>query len=284
MVGLRLSQLPTPAPEFDPVIRCKGFETEEAAAEEDKTRAAMLRAAAENMKDSSRRKRILELAKRLDSRAAPGTMASKRFMRRLRIKVVGAMLELMAAKPLSETRFFTLIPPSWGGSRDDFRSFDLKRRLAAFRQVLNRYDAKEADGWLMLFVEVDYDRTIGRYQFHMHGIASGGMVQVVDALRTRAMFEPSENVRNPVRARRIEDGDGHAAKVASYCLKGMGPMSYSYVGDDGVRRRSPNKHRLGEPQHSDVLLWYRKYRLRHIALLIGVRPGKDGLIPSRRSM
>lgn len=284
MVGLRLSQLPNPAPEFDPVIRCKGFETEEAAAEEDKTRAAMLRDAATNMKKSPRQRRILELARRLNRRVAPGTMASKRFMRELRRRVVGAMLELMAAKPLSEARFFTLVPPSWGGSRDDFRRFDLKRRLAAFRQVLNRCDAKEADGWLMLFVEADYDRTTGRYQLHMHGIASGGMVQVVDALRTRAMFEPSEDVRNPVRVQRIEDGDDHAAQAASYCLKGMAPVPYSYVGDDGVRRRSPNRHRLGEPQHTDVLLWYRKYRLRHIALLIGVRPGKDGLIPSRRSM
>lgn len=240
MVGLRLTQLPNPAPCFSPALVCKGFETEEKAIAEDQERVQRLRAYAGRTRKDDRQRTIIELARRLDSDLVPETMASMRYMREQRINIVGALIELLTSSDLSEARFVTLIPPDRRLSGEDLTTCKPQQQLAALRSRLNRCSATSADGWLMLFIDIDHDLEAKRYQFHLHGIAAGGMIGVVDALRDKDMFKRSEHVRNLVRLQQIND----VGYTASYCLKAMACQRSIHEDVNGVIRRRSDLRRF----------------------------------------
>ncbi|WP_143090084.1 hypothetical protein [Sphingomonas rubra] len=90
-----ISSLPPPLPRFD-LTNTPGFETAEAVADEDRYRASVLRNRASTAKPR-RAQALCELADAIDPAVThnPRTAASSRYMRDQRIRVIGAIWELI---------------------------------------------------------------------------------------------------------------------------------------------------------------------------------------------
>ncbi len=90
-----LTQLPLPCPRFN-LTNTPNFETEEAAAAEDSKRAAMLRRRAVKVPRANAIK-MRQLADRIDphDEPHPDSPASSRYMRQERIRIIGAIWEVI---------------------------------------------------------------------------------------------------------------------------------------------------------------------------------------------
>lgn len=90
-----ITSLPKPNPRFNPA-RTPGFETQEAAAVEDRLRAARLRRIAAKL-SGARARELDELAGAIDPEvtANPTTVASSRYMRLQRTRIIGALWEVV---------------------------------------------------------------------------------------------------------------------------------------------------------------------------------------------
>jgi len=90
-----ITSLPNPNPRFNPT-RSPGFETREAVAREDRLRAARLRWGATKL-SGARARELNEVADAIDPdvTVSPTTVASSRYMRLQRIRIIGALWELV---------------------------------------------------------------------------------------------------------------------------------------------------------------------------------------------
>ena len=90
-----ITSLPKPSPRFNPA-RTPGFEEQEAVADEDRLRAARLRRVAAKLSGAGARK-LDELADAIDPEVTPNptTVASSRYMRLQRTRIIGALWELV---------------------------------------------------------------------------------------------------------------------------------------------------------------------------------------------
>ncbi len=90
-----ITSLPNPSPRFNPA-RTPGFETQEAVAGEDRLRAASLRRVAAKLSGTpSRKLNVLADAIDPDVTANPTSVASSRYMRLQRTRIIGALWELV---------------------------------------------------------------------------------------------------------------------------------------------------------------------------------------------
>jgi hypothetical protein len=188
-------------------------------------------------------------------------------MRDQRIRVVGNLWRLTAEAncPVST---FSAVRQEWHRASEDLNTLDPVALKAAFRQDLYRVGAAEADGWLFAALDGEFDPPKQSYQSHLHGVASGGMIDVLDRLRTRPGYLPwRDNGVIPGCARPIRRSREPLTNV---------PSSIAYQMKGFWKVQAGRTSRIPEPFGSHVLLYLDRYRLTDLTLLVklSVRQGK----------
>lgn len=282
MAGLRIDQLPSP-PRRLRVDRtnwegCDKFETIEDTRTESLRRATFLRRAARGGKlTPSDARRAVKLASKLEGERFPKSMASPRYMRLQRIRIVGGLWKLVSETGTTPKAMITVIPTGWSFTDDELATVDPRKLMRAFRSTLNRLSARNRSGWMVGFIHCDFDIRLGRFQLHLHIIASGDMIDLLCGLRGLARYKPTFPDPGGPCKRVVVQKLFNVPAPLTYILKSYWPEVVSFMGTKGTLRRNLTKRRMAEPQHSQSLLWMNGWRIGDISLLLGIRPSRAGL-------
>lgn len=260
------------------------FETEEKALKEDLRRAQSMREARPLFRRKMAKK-AKRLKKRLLDNRVPHSLASSRFMRDVRLRVCGQLWRLIETSRIESARFFTVIPRDWEYAAGNLGDFCLKRALHSFRRNLNLYGANTAKGFFYAAVHGAFDPINQKYRLHLHGIASGEMVQVVCNLRRAQKLRSvkgdhvSEKVRQRVSVKRREIDN--LPRTVSYTFKAFWPLR---AGSEQANEplSFARRGRLREPEHAEYLLWLDRYKPEDLVLTIGLSASRHGLKISKR--
>lgn len=264
-----------------------GFETRGRSQAEDLLRAKQLRKAVEKYPDDVDRDRALSLARRLEDagegRDVPESLASSVYMREKRIEILGGIWQLVDGGPGRRVCSFTTIPRTWEFSAEQLTDVDPSQLLNALRTALYGKGAQKADGWIYAYLHGEWDPIGKVFRLHVHGLAYGEMVNVINRLRslpnykTRRYLEDgtlSPVYRRIVMTRRKLE---NLPCPITYVMQSYWPSRALIISDDGKRIRARRKGRIGEPVHSQLLLWLDRWRTEDLTLMIGFRRTNDGL-------
>jgi hypothetical protein len=261
------------------------IESKHVAARENETRRALIMSSMPLL-SAAYQPKARDLAGRLaegDERSGwSKTLASARYIRDQRDRVGGAVWAL-ADNAIGPVATFTVIPPGWSLSPYELAAANPKKMMATFRSDLNRSGAAGADGWAITLVHGEFDPGRVHYQLHLHGVAVGGMIDVVRALSDRPKYASSRLGERP------DDGVFQRIRVSrkpltnlpsplTYILQPFWPSRWSGDTGDGVINRQRTKHRIPEPYHTQYLLWLDQWALSDIALLMKLRVQSGRLI------
>lgn len=281
MAGMGIADLPLPPPEYRPdrqFGRKPMLESPVEALDEDEIRERMLAKVGH-----------LELAEEL-AQFRPQTLASKWYMLARRIRVSGHLWKLLASSDPVKAATFTVIPQGWTFRSDELDQQNPSQLIEAFRVDLNRAGAAHADGWLAAFLHGEHEPQGERYQLHLHGVATGGMIDVLERLRKRPKYASSRSQFDPgdgavcQRLRISQKPLTDLPRPLTYLLQSWWPSRWiGTVGDDGIVKRSRRRSRIAEPAHSQYLLWLHRWALSDITLLMKLRVTRAGFQASGAS-
>ncbi|WP_129586154.1 hypothetical protein [Sphingomonas montana] len=226
---------------------------------------------------------LLELADRLGSKSIRRrqTLASRQYMRKHRIRIGGELWRLYDLFKQTP-RTFTLMPAGLTFAPYQLAGVDPRRLNNQVRADLNRAGAGSADGWMLLCLDGEHDLRSGLFHIHFHGLAQGGMLEVLDRLRKQRRYKPqpvslgATGKTTPVYICRKPLTD--LPKPLTYIVKSYWPSRARGLGDSGTRVK-PRPQRIPEPAHSQWLLWIDQWRLKDIILLVKLRVVNGRLVP-----
>lgn len=268
-----------------------GFERQRAARAEDRERReALLRWASGVVRPSAKRPArsftahdARSLAVRLE-RPARGsspaqTFASSAYMRRFRLRFVGAVLKLIRNNPEAQIGVVTILPRDWRIPGRALSAVKPKQYLERFRQQLVRAGLKDADGWMIAFLHGDYDPSQDTYQLHLHLVATNGLLPLIEKLRALPVYRPGDPaqpgyIRQPIRVLSLANPE---RRVSYYLAQAFWPSKPSYQ-KDGVWRRSRHRQRIPDPRLAEWLMWMDRQSFGDLLMLRGCRLGDGSLI------
>lgn len=266
-----ITALALPPLPYRPDRHADDFESVKASIIEDATRASALR---QFERGGFCGAEAAALAVRLAQSAhgdPPETPASKLYMRDQRIRVFGHLWRLIddTNRPVST---FTIVRRAWHRVADDLDTLDPVDLKVAFRQHLYRMGAAEADGWLFAALDGEFDENTQSFQPHLHGVACGEMIDVLDRLRPLRSFDPWV-AHGPVPGclRPIQLSRGALTNVPSciaYQMKGFWKV------------QAGRTSRIPEPFGSQALLYLNRYRLTDLTLLVKLSVIRGKLVPT----
>lgn len=245
----------------------RGFESKSDAAAEDALRVRMLRVLAAGRADILA-ENASELASRLASDRPPQTLASARFLREMRVRFTGALLNLAEPWPDEDLRLFTALSSRWEVRAKDLKSLDPSKLREQLRSQLNRAGAKDASGFLIAVYEAELEPVSRIYRFHAHGLVAGEMIDVLEKLHALDAYTSRPGVWKPLQVNKLKQ-DKSRAEAFSYLLKSywqqrrFGPVG---LGRELKRERRP--HRLDEPHHTKSLLFVDRFDFSSFVLLM----------------
>lgn len=263
--------------------RQKGFETSAAAEAEDCHRAHALKAYRRSIPEELRPS-AKDLKKRLSATGTPRTLASARHYRNLRIRIVGGLLALCERWPRGHLRTFCAIPKGWVVPADELDQVEPSKMIAQFRAHLVRAGAAAADGFLVAFLDAEFEPTSRTYVFHLHGFVGGGMIAVVDSLRKRSAFKRRPDCAFPLKLASIRR-NSERAKTFSYALKPFWKCRGVLKKDGEERsRRQRLSTRIPEPDHIRSLLWKDRISIGDLAILMKCKVTLKGLALTHQAL
>lgn len=209
----------------------------------------------------------------------PQTFASSAYMRRFRLRFVGAVLKLIRNDPAVQIGVVTIIPRDWRIPGRALPAVKPKQYLERFRQQLVRAGLKDANGWMIAFLHGDYDPSHDTYQLHLHLVATDGLLPLLDKLRNLPVYRPRDPaqpgyVRQPIRVLALSSP---ARRVSYYLAQAFWPSKPSYQ-KDGVWRRSRLRQRIPDPRLAEWLMWIDRQGFGDLLMLRGCRLGDGSLI------
>jgi hypothetical protein len=181
--------------------------------------------------------------------------------RRLRIWLVGAALEVLAASDLAVA---TLIPGGQAVPANRPRDLSPRCLKDLLRQQLRRCGAT-AGGVVVGGVDGEHDAAHGLWQPHFHLVAPAALAPALDGVGDR-YYPKSDRVYRPALVQPVND----RARQISYCAKAYWPQVPRYLDDAGKEHRAPPR-RLDEPLHVEWLTWRDRFALADFIFLHGVR-------------
>ena len=273
-----------------------GFETRRDARREDSLRSALLRSYARGCRFAASSavspilsQQALDLADRVASNQGlvmkSPTFASAKWMRRHRRHFCGAVFKAFFFYYWSKTEIFTLVPNrGWLIPRGDLSQIQPRRLLKTFRQQLVRTGLPCKDGWIIANLHGEYSAEADAYQLHVHLLAIGDAISIVDALRQLPMYRPCHDksigsVQRPVVRLHLADP---ARQISYYLAQAFWPLKPIFM-RNGKLHRARRRHRLPPPCLVEFLMWIDRQDFRDLVLLYGCRITGGRLCPSSRS-
>ncbi|KGB52656.1 hypothetical protein FG91_03401 [Sphingopyxis sp. LC81] len=255
------------------------FETLDEARSEDETRVKILSRLTSKKSRIDHQWRRREIRALVDCIESASTIASSVRMRKHR-KRVGGHLEWFRHRTGGDVRFFTLLPANWVYPAGSLHGADAIKLLAALRQALRRKGADRASGWLFAYIDGEYDPTSRTFRLHVHGLASGEMIDVVRRIKNARNLQPEGKsklpgaVRLPVQFKRMVRTP---KKLATYCMKSFWCERPVFEDAEMKPKRPRGKRRINYLQpFAEHLLWQDRWSIQNLALLMGmsVREGR----------
>lgn len=256
-----ITKLDKPPLAYRPDLIMDGFETAKAMREEDLLRAALLEKTIHSGRFGNSARELAHRLREGSSKAPAQTCASALYMRDQRIRVIGHLHQLIDQTDPESVSIFSIVKMGWACHAGDFHEADARKLKASFRADLSRSGAPDADGWLFGALDCQFDSTTKNFQFHMHGVAADGIIDVIDRLRKRDGYRRWKDVpgipdcKKPI-VRSQEPLDKMPRPLA-YQLKHFWKMKV------GGRTR-----RLPDDEHTRALLFLDQYRLEELTLLM----------------
>lgn len=296
MSGLGVSSLRLPANSYRPDLRgSRNFsaelENEREARAEDTLRASKAEASARNATNPLNREAAQLLASKLSYHSRgedpPETPASSGYMLGRRIPVIGGLSKLVVEQPKCEDNGLdaytaTIMRPDWEMSLADFANVAPADFLNPLRMDLYRCGVGKSTGAIFAGLHAEYEPQSEKLRVHSHMVALGDKARVIKGLRKLKAYRPIVRTLQgvtkkvpAVRMSRMQEGDLFAP--LSYPVQSFIPSRWEGV-IAGKWRRQGYKARIAEPEHTQVLLWFDRWRLEDLTMLIGLRVTKQGLI------
>ena len=286
MSALRIDELPWPTDEFRIDLHSKNFESENEVELEDAKRAKRLRKTALG-EQAKRAAELLDLANLLDPLLTPQkpiTLASSRYLRELRIRVIGALWRLVDDHGDINICRYDIAKPSWARSPHAFRNetaigFKAKLRADLLRSAdkLGFANVSNVDGFLLALLHgelTQFDDNPEHIHPHFHLIAGGNWIAIAENMRKQPGYQRNPYTVVPIRASRTIQDIPYAL---SYLLKSYWPATWrGTVSNVGRKRRTRDHRRMPEPHHSDVLLWLHKTVPSDLLLKMGIHLNREG--------
>lgn len=182
--------------------------------------------------------------------------------------------------------FFTVVPEGWSVLLGMLYGIDPVRLLEAFRQHLYRSATVlglNLEGQLFVALHGAYDPATKTFPVHLHGLARGGMIPIVDGLRDlpkyrRAMPNDGRDAANTP----VHISSGPSANMPdqlTYMLKRYWPERETYLDTDGLRKAygGPTKGIRG-PAYAEHLAFLNNWRLEDLTMIMGMRATSKGLV------
>ena len=263
MARPNIAMLNMPPLAYRPDRRAQDFESRRASEDEDQLRANRLKKFA-TVNDGALGERAVGLANLLQQSQTgnpPDTPASKLYMRDQRIRIFGQLWKLINEGDEERVSTFTVVKRDWLKFFSDLDQFDPATLKNAFRTDLYRCGAAGASGWLFCAWDCEFHPALQCYQPHIHGVAAGGMIDVLDTLRDKRGYKAWDNsatvpgCATPVRISR--QTLTNMPSCLSYILKGFWKVK---VGDQ--------TRRIAEPFGSSSLLQIHMYHLKQLTMLL----------------
>lgn len=291
MAKRNISQLRKPArskdvtQSSDPLLSAFKFETKAQASEEDeKRRKAIKKVAKWSRADRRglRKRQMLRLRKSIKKRL---TVASSRYMRKHRMRIINAVCDL-ADRTQGGLIMVNLVSPSLRFAAGTLWEAEAEKILERLRQVLLRYGSASCGGWMIVFIDGEFEANNKEFVIHFHGIATEDFDAVLDMARRKSRLfrrvglTANTNVKTPIRViRKLKN----LPRLVGYCVMAFWPQrnrAASAEGDKPIDRR--RKRRVDEPHHSEYLLWLDRYRIQHLCLMIGLEVDRHGSLKQTR--
>lgn len=276
-----------PAKAPKPAGKSHGFETKEAATNEDGYRALFLLMAYGLLFGESVRKAILSLAERLDEHATPVTCASSRYMRERRRVVIGHLWRLFAQAAGLTCGTVTVMVRGWQFEPRELHRVDPRRLLEQFRADLNRCGLSKTDGFAFFGLHGEYNSLTGKFDLHIHGVYAGGIGDVLQALRKRPKYRPvvieHEGARKKVNRVKVSTRPmENMPYPITYVLQSWWPRRDTFIdGEKGKMKRSSRK-RIPHSPHARWLLWMDRWTVSDLTLMVRMRVTKKGLVRAEK--
>ena len=214
MSALTITDLPWPADQYRIDIHSKNFDPTPDAPHEDAKRAKRMRKTARD-KAPKRAAELLELADTLDPRVTPqtpDTLASSRYFRDFRIRVIGAVWQLVDENDDISICRFDIEKPSWARSPEAFKkesAIGLKAKLRADLlrscEKIGHHSTADINGFVFAFPHgelTQFDDNPEHIHPHFHLIAGGDWIAVIEKMRKQRGYRRTPNTLLPIRASR----------------------------------------------------------------------------------
>ena len=180
----------------------------------------------------------------------------------------------------------TLVPENSSVPLGKLETLDAAGYIERIRGHLNRVIARtpaKPDGFLFACLHGAYDPGTRSYPLHLHGIASDGMIDVVDGLRNLGPYAPAQPfdgrdaANTPILVSR-----GPLTNMPdplTYLMQRWWPERETYLDIDGLRKAYGGKRKgIRGPAEVEYLTFLDKWRLEDITLLMGIHVTKAGLV------
>jgi diadenosine tetraphosphate (Ap4A) HIT family hydrolase len=283
-----IDKLPKPKKRYNVAKLDPKFETRASAFAEDKLRRQLLRRTANKASSTKLAKRLRKLAKKLDSidgRTDQVTLASSQTMRSFRIRFIAAVLQLIDVSKVDDLTRFDLLKPSWIMTFRQLRRQNAKQLMEQFRadllraaRQLDRPKTRDNSGFVIACLHGEHlaqEDGTEHFHPHIHLIASGDWIEVVDALRQQRGYASGEQVSAPLLAHRNVSNLPHAL---TYLCKAYWPAHWEgTLLESDKASRSRGHRRVPEPLHSKLLLWLDRQPINDCILRIGLTQNRFGL-------
>jgi hypothetical protein len=246
------------------------FETLEAARNEDHLRAKMLLKYADSPISPIRRRRAIQLASALSDEEPGSSMASAVCRRDQRIRLFGHLWRICDRESDDPSTFAAKSEALERPGRD-LHKVDPVELGREFKADLYRAGAKDADGYLLAFLDGEYGPDRDVWKLHWHGVVDGKLKHVVDQLRNTRKYGQPRDVwmsRKPLT---------NLPYSLTYTDKPF--WSSRWEGEVG---RQAFKSRVKEPRHSELLLWLDQHSPNYFSVRIGLEVINGELVKTHK--
>ena len=260
-----------------------GFQTTDQARAEDASRIRMLRRVLNQGKLSSdERQHASGLLARFERAASrkktPHTLSasvSARKARKLAILWLKFLYDAELDAVGGQATFFTIFPPlTWKYPSEELMNADPKIMLKRFYQHLKGKDGLPEDGWLFAGLHAEFNPETECFDFHLHGMVAGGMIERLDSLRKSRTFGPGQTNSDKSLIQITREPLRDPVRTITYSCQTWWPMKTD--SDPDAPEGRGKRKRIPEPHHTRMVLWLDRFELEDITLLarLEVRGGR----------